>query len=158
MCACLADLLLIVLSVFFPPLPVWIRRGICSKDSAINILLCILGFIPGLIHAWYIIAKYPPYSHQAESKVYYVYRNDLENQTPRDHPHQHQHHHHHHHHQGHSSHHHDQSHITEEPVNQPVFGYGSVVEGGNIGSSAKIGQPQSGAPPSYSEVDNKVQH
>lgn len=155
MCVCLSDLLLIVLSVFFPPLPVWIRRGICSKDSAINILLCILGFIPGLIHAWYIIAKYPPYSHQSESKVYYVYRNDLENQTPRDH---HHHHHHHSHSHDHPHQYHDQSHITDESAGQPAFGYGSVVEGGSNGSTAKVGQHQSGAPPSYSEVDNKVQH
>lgn len=150
MCVCLSDLLLIVLSVFFPPLPVWIRRGVCSKDSAINILLCILGFVPGLIHAWYIIAKYPPYYHQSETKVYYVYRNDLENQTPRDHPH---HHHHHHRHQQ-----LQESRVTDEPASQPVFGYGSVVEGSSNGSSAKVGQHQSGAPPSYSEVDNKVQH
>ncbi|KAI5960263.1 hypothetical protein CANMA_004043 [Candida margitis] len=153
MCICLSDLLLIVLSVFFPPLPVWIRRGVCSKDSAINILLCILGFIPGLIHAWYIIAKYPPYSHHSESKVYYVYRNDLENQTPRDH-HEHAHHQHHHHHDGPHSQHHHQDSTREEPVAQPVFGYGSVVEGNSNGSS-KAGQH---APPAYSEVDNKVQH
>lgn len=35
------------------------KRGICSCDSLLNILLCALGFIPGLIHAWYILAKYP---------------------------------------------------------------------------------------------------
>lgn len=38
---------------------VWVKRGICSADSLINICLCVLGFIPGLLHAWYIIAKYP---------------------------------------------------------------------------------------------------
>ncbi|KAF6052002.1 Proteolipid membrane putative modulator family protein [Candida parapsilosis] len=157
MCICLSDLLLIVLSVFFPPLPVWIRRGVCSKDSAINILLCILGFIPGLIHAWYIIAKYPPYYHQSESKVYYVYRNDLENQTPRDHP-QHPHHHHHNHH-NHQQHNQAQNgHIADEPSPQPAFGHGSVVEGGSNGSTAKADQYRESAPPLYSEVDNKVQH
>jgi uncharacterized membrane protein YqaE (UPF0057 family) len=55
-----------------------VKRGICSADSVINILLCVLGYvsglqpllqqvcvsnsspqIPGLIHAWYIIASYP---------------------------------------------------------------------------------------------------
>ncbi|CAK9439528.1 uncharacterized protein LODBEIA_P36280 [Lodderomyces beijingensis] len=81
MCICLSDLFLIVLSVFFPPLPVWIRRGLCSKDSLINVLLMILGYFPGLIHSWYIIAKYPPYWHEHESKVYYVYRDDLEHQS-----------------------------------------------------------------------------
>jgi uncharacterized membrane protein YqaE (UPF0057 family) len=31
---------------------VWVKRGICSGDSIINILLCVLGYLPGLIHAW----------------------------------------------------------------------------------------------------------
>ncbi|KAK3323793.1 hypothetical protein B0T19DRAFT_213910 [Cercophora scortea] len=38
---------------------VWVKTGICSADSFINILLCMLGYLPGLIHAWYIIAKNP---------------------------------------------------------------------------------------------------
>lgn len=33
--------------------------GICTADSIINLALCCLGYIPGLIHAWYIILKYP---------------------------------------------------------------------------------------------------
>lgn len=35
------------------------KCGICSADSLLNILLCMLGYVPGLLHAWYIIAKYP---------------------------------------------------------------------------------------------------
>lgn len=38
---------------------VWIKVGICSADSIINIALCCLGYLPGLIHAWYIILKHP---------------------------------------------------------------------------------------------------
>lgn len=41
------------------PSTVWVKCGICSADSVINILLCVLGFLPGLLHAWYIIAKFP---------------------------------------------------------------------------------------------------
>lgn len=46
------------------PLPlllctVWVKVGICTADSLINIALCCLGYIPGLVHAWYIIFKYP---------------------------------------------------------------------------------------------------
>lgn len=80
----MTDICLLILSVLFPPLPVWIRRGVCSKDSFINILLFFLGYFPGLIHSWYIIAKYPPYTITQESKVYYIYRGnpDLENQLP----------------------------------------------------------------------------
>jgi uncharacterized membrane protein YqaE (UPF0057 family) len=46
---CSADIILILLAILFPPLPVWIKRGICSADSLINIALCMLGFIPGLL-------------------------------------------------------------------------------------------------------------
>ncbi|KAL1836426.1 hypothetical protein VTJ49DRAFT_5162 [Mycothermus thermophilus] len=59
---CSTDCFLVLLAVLFPPLPVWVKRGICSADSFINILLFILGYLPGLLHAWYIIARYPdPY-------------------------------------------------------------------------------------------------
>ncbi|KAI1113480.1 hypothetical protein F5Y14DRAFT_417856 [Nemania sp. NC0429] len=56
---CNTDLFLGVLAILFPPLAVWVKRGLCSADSIINILLCVLGYIPGLLHAWYIITKYP---------------------------------------------------------------------------------------------------
>ncbi|KAK9449283.1 uncharacterized protein V1518DRAFT_247857 [Limtongia smithiae] len=54
-----ADVILVLIAIVFPPLPVWIKRGICSADSLINIALCTLGFIPGLLHSWYIIARFP---------------------------------------------------------------------------------------------------
>ncbi|KAK3900525.1 hypothetical protein C8A05DRAFT_17179 [Staphylotrichum tortipilum] len=62
---CSTDIFLGLLAVLFPPLPVWVKRGLCSADSILNILLLILGYIPGLLHAWYIIAKYPepPYDY-----------------------------------------------------------------------------------------------
>lgn len=53
------DVLLILLSIFFPFLSVGLRRGFCTADFVINIALCCLGYVPGMIHAWYIIAKYP---------------------------------------------------------------------------------------------------
>ncbi|AEO66518.1 df95b655-9349-42a4-aadb-b6810b6df47d [Thermothielavioides terrestris] len=63
---CSTDVFLGLLGVLLPPLPVWVKRGVCSADSIINILLCMLGYIPGLLHAWYIIAKYPepPYDYE----------------------------------------------------------------------------------------------
>lgn len=40
----------------------WVKRGVCSADSLINIALCCLGFLPGLLHAWYTILQNPdPY-------------------------------------------------------------------------------------------------
>ncbi|KAK2067037.1 hypothetical protein P8C59_000806 [Phyllachora maydis] len=56
---CSTDIFLGLLAFIFPPLPVWVKTGICSADSLVNILLCMLGFLPGLVHAWYIIAKFP---------------------------------------------------------------------------------------------------
>lgn len=46
----------------------WIKVGVCTADSIINIALCVLGYLPGLLHAWYIILKYPddPEDHRYE--------------------------------------------------------------------------------------------
>ncbi|OCL07690.1 hypothetical protein AOQ84DRAFT_398330 [Glonium stellatum] len=61
---CGTDCFLCLLSILFPPIGVWVKRGICGADSLINIALCCLGFLPGLLHAWYIILKYPdPYDY-----------------------------------------------------------------------------------------------
>ncbi|PYH49618.1 putative stress response RCI peptide [Aspergillus saccharolyticus JOP 1030-1] len=56
---CGSDIFLAILAVFFPPVAVWIKVGICTADSLINLALCCLAYIPGLLHAWYIILKYP---------------------------------------------------------------------------------------------------
>jgi uncharacterized membrane protein YqaE (UPF0057 family) len=44
---------------------VWVKAGICSADSLINICLCLLGYLPGLLHAWYIIAKFPDNDYES---------------------------------------------------------------------------------------------
>lgn len=46
---------------------VWVKVGICTADSVINIALCVLGFVPGLLHAWYIIFKNPEPDYDAIS-------------------------------------------------------------------------------------------
>ncbi|CAN8102760.1 unnamed protein product [Discula destructiva] len=63
---CSADLFLGFLALLFPPLPVWVKCGICSADSVINILLCCVGIVPGILHAWYIIAKFPEQNYDYE--------------------------------------------------------------------------------------------
>ncbi|KAL7627465.1 hypothetical protein AAE478_001658 [Parahypoxylon ruwenzoriense] len=98
---CSSDLFLGLLAILFPPLPVWVKCGLCSADSIVNILLCILGYvslpistadrrlltirraaqIPGLLHSWYIIAKYPeladyeplPQDSERGGRVTYVF-------------------------------------------------------------------------------------
>ncbi len=50
------DLIRIILSVLLPPLGVFLQVGV-GKHFWINILLTILGYIPGIVHAVYIIAR-----------------------------------------------------------------------------------------------------
>jgi len=51
------DLLRIVFAIILPPLGVFLQVGL-GKHFWINILLTILGFIPGIIHAVWVIVKY----------------------------------------------------------------------------------------------------
>ncbi|KJA27549.1 hypothetical protein HYPSUDRAFT_198281 [Hypholoma sublateritium FD-334 SS-4] len=44
-----SDICKIILAIFLPPLGVFLERG-CGADFFINILLTILGYIPGIIH------------------------------------------------------------------------------------------------------------
>ncbi len=52
------DLIRIVLSVIIPPLGVFLQVGL-GKHFWLNILLTILGYVPGLVHAIWIIAREP---------------------------------------------------------------------------------------------------
>ncbi|WAO89756.1 Hypothetical protein NCS54_00715700 [Fusarium falciforme] len=52
-----SDICKILLAIILPPVGVFLERG-CGADFLINILLTILGYIPGIIHALYIILKY----------------------------------------------------------------------------------------------------
>ena len=50
------DLLRIILSILLPPLGVFLQVGI-GLHFWLNILLTILGYIPGIVHAVWIIAR-----------------------------------------------------------------------------------------------------
>ncbi len=50
------DLIRILLAILLPPLGVFLQVGI-GMHFWINILLTILGYIPGIIHAIWVIAK-----------------------------------------------------------------------------------------------------
>ena len=50
------DLIRIILSVIIPPLGVFLQVGL-GKHFWINIILTLLGYIPGLVHAIYIVAR-----------------------------------------------------------------------------------------------------
>lgn len=51
-----ADLLRLILAVLLPPLGVFLQVGL-TAHFFINILLTLLGYIPGIIHAVWIILK-----------------------------------------------------------------------------------------------------
>ena len=50
------DLIRIIFSVIIPPIGVFLQVGL-APSFWVNLLLTLLGYIPGLIHAIWIIAK-----------------------------------------------------------------------------------------------------
>lgn len=51
------DLIKILLAIVLPPLGVFFEVGL-TKHFWINIVLTLLGFLPGVVHAVYVIAKH----------------------------------------------------------------------------------------------------
>ncbi|MGR8922056.1 MAG: YqaE/Pmp3 family membrane protein [Gammaproteobacteria bacterium] len=49
-------LLLIILALFLPPVAVFLKHGM-TKDLAINVLLCFLFVLPGVIHALWVVTR-----------------------------------------------------------------------------------------------------
>jgi uncharacterized membrane protein YqaE (UPF0057 family) len=49
-------LVLIILAIFLPPIAVFLKSGI-GKDLLINVLLCLLFYVPGIIHALWVTTK-----------------------------------------------------------------------------------------------------
>ena len=49
-------LVLIILSILLPPVAVFIKKGV-GKDLIINIILCLIFFVPGVIHALWLTTK-----------------------------------------------------------------------------------------------------
>jgi uncharacterized membrane protein YqaE (UPF0057 family) len=53
----IVDLLRLIIAILLPPLGVFLQVGL-GTQFWINVLLTILGYIPGIIHAVWVIAKY----------------------------------------------------------------------------------------------------
>ena len=49
-------IVLIILAILLPPVAVYLNNGM-GKDLAINILLCLLMYIPGIGHALWLVTK-----------------------------------------------------------------------------------------------------
>ena len=51
-------ILLIVLAIILPPLAVFLKNGNkINGEFWLNIVLCILGGVPGVLHALYVVLK-----------------------------------------------------------------------------------------------------
>lgn len=49
-------LLLVIIAILLPPLAVGLKEGI-GLHLILNIVLCLLFYIPGLLHALYIVLR-----------------------------------------------------------------------------------------------------
>jgi len=49
-------IVLIIIAVLLPPLAVFLKNG-AGKDLLINILLCLLFYVPAIIHAIWLVTK-----------------------------------------------------------------------------------------------------
>lgn len=48
--------ILVILAVLLPPLSVFLNSG-AGKDLVINICLCLFFYVPGILHALWLILK-----------------------------------------------------------------------------------------------------
>ena len=55
------DLIRIILSLFLPPLGVFLEVGL-GKHFWLNILLTLLGWLPGVVHAIWVISRRPSHA------------------------------------------------------------------------------------------------
>jgi len=51
------QILLIILAIFIPPLAVFLKKETCDFDVILNLILTIFFFLPGIIHAVWVIMK-----------------------------------------------------------------------------------------------------
>ena len=49
-------IVLIILALFLPPIAVFLKSGV-GKNLVINVLLCLIFYIPGIVHALWLVTK-----------------------------------------------------------------------------------------------------
>jgi len=49
-------IILIILAIILPPLAVFLKNG-AGKDLIINIVLCLFFYLPGILHALWVVMK-----------------------------------------------------------------------------------------------------
>ncbi|RMY67098.1 hypothetical protein D0863_08005 [Hortaea werneckii] len=65
----LGGLALGIIAIFIPPLVVLLRAG-CGANLLINIVLLFLGWIPAVLHAWFIIIDRPSARDRRRERKY----------------------------------------------------------------------------------------
>jgi len=65
----LGGLALGIIAIFIPPLVVLLRAG-CGANLLINIVLLFLGWIPAVLHAWFIIIDRPSARDRLHERKY----------------------------------------------------------------------------------------
>ena len=142
-----------LIAIFLPPLAVLMRRG-CGGSFLLNIILTILGWVPGVIHAWIVIIAEPSRHHSRPSRPSHGHSNHHSSSHAGHHHHHHSHSHGGGHHGGHHSHtgrHHARP--ARKSYDRPVYrdGYDAVPAryGGGAAPPSYGPPPQMGyAPPS----------
>ena len=49
-------IVLIIIAILLPPLAVFLKKGV-GKDLIINIVLCLCFWLPGIVHALWLLMK-----------------------------------------------------------------------------------------------------
>ncbi len=49
-------IILIILAILIPPVAVYLKTK-SAKDTIINLVLCFLFYVPGVLHALYVVLK-----------------------------------------------------------------------------------------------------
>ena len=62
------DVCSIILAIILPPLGVLLRFG-CTREFVICIILSLLGYIPGIIYALYVLIVTPPETEEGHQQV-----------------------------------------------------------------------------------------
>ncbi|KAF8381395.1 hypothetical protein PRIPAC_70537 [Pristionchus pacificus] len=71
MCDVLCKLCLLIIAFICPPLAVGLHMG-CNNDFCINLLLTLLLWLPGMIHAFFVIIMKEPLTTYT-TRVVHVY-------------------------------------------------------------------------------------
>ena len=50
------EIVLIILAILLPPVAVFLQKGV-GKDLLINIVLCLFFWVPGIVHALWLLMK-----------------------------------------------------------------------------------------------------